>query len=447
MKLQKERCGQPAVAMADPMSEGWVSFAGRVASSMDSLRTDLWAFATVKPSPSADRLILSNERLWIASRALSWSIFGFVVWHLGLCRAGFDILGNPLGADFLSYYSASSLALKGMPSLAYNTDALGTVQDQLFAPEIAFAHFFYPPTYLLVIWPLALLPYFWSLALFQAVTASLYWWVVRQFSDKGVEHALVFAFPAAVLNLGFGQNGFLTTALLGAGLLCLKLRPVLAGIFLGCLVIKPHLGILIPFALIAARSWTAFASATVTVGVLTALTTLVFGLDVWTAFGGSIHLATDALEDNLIGYEKIVSPFAAICLLGGSSAAAYAFQAVVAAAVIVAVMWAFARRIEGASLALLATGVPLCTPYLLCYDLVLLALPLSWLYVEGRRTGFRPGEVLVGTCAFVVPLFSRIIGMFAGFPVASIIIAALFLVILRRALEQPTVSVETHASP
>jgi hypothetical protein len=53
------------------------------------------------------------------------------------------------------------------------------------------------------------------------------------------------AFPAVFVNIGHGQNGFLTAALLGSALLSLDRRPWLAGALIGLLAYKPQFGVLI----------------------------------------------------------------------------------------------------------------------------------------------------------------------------------------------------------
>ena len=48
--------------------------------------------------------------------------------------------------------------------------------------------------------------------------------------------------PAALFDVGTGQNAFLTTAILVAGFGLLPRRPILAGIVLGLLSYKPQSG-------------------------------------------------------------------------------------------------------------------------------------------------------------------------------------------------------------
>ena len=72
---------------------------------------------------------------------------------------------------------------------------------------------------------------------------------------------LALAFPAVFVNIGHGHNGFLTAALIGAGLLMLDRRPILAGILFGLMAYKPQFGVLIPLVLAATGRWRAFLAA------------------------------------------------------------------------------------------------------------------------------------------------------------------------------------------
>src|ERR1700730_12518571 len=92
---------------------------------------------------------------------------------------------------------------------------------------------------------------------------------------------LALAFPAVLINVGHGHNGFLTAALIGGGLGCLERRPLVAGILLGLLAYKPQCGLMIPVARAAGGYWRPFISAAITVVVLTIVTTLTFGTSVW----------------------------------------------------------------------------------------------------------------------------------------------------------------------
>ena len=83
----------------------------------------------------------------------------------------------------------------------------------------------------------------------------------------------------------------------------------------------------------------------------------------------------------------------------------------------------------------MVTAALLASPYLLDYDLVLLAIPLAWMAREGVRTGFRPWEKLALLAGFVLPVVSRTIASGLGLPLAPLVIGALFVLVLRRGLE------------
>jgi hypothetical protein len=81
---------------------------------------------------------------------------------------------------------------------------------------------------------------------------------------------------------------------------------------------------------------------------------------------------------------------------------------------------------------LLATGAMLCTPFLLDYDLVCLAVPLAWLLARAQA-GFMPGEKPVMVAAYAIPLLARQLATHASLPLAPVVVTLLFWLVLRRA--------------
>lgn len=90
--------------------------------------------------------------------------------------------------------------------------------------------------------------------------------------------------PTTLLIIDTGQNGLLSGALFIAAMRLLDRRPVWSGILLGILSFKPHLGLLIPFALLAGRLWIPFAVASATVLILAVLSLAIWGADPWIAY-------------------------------------------------------------------------------------------------------------------------------------------------------------------
>lgn len=299
---------------------------------------------------------LTGERARIYARLwLAVSIVVAVVW-VALSKGGVDPAGHALGTDFASFWTASQMALAGHASAIYDPAAVNgahhAAETRLFGREVGYFAFYYPPIYLLLCLPLATLPYLAALAAWLGVTGLAYLKVIRVFfgeaaRDGRIGWVAVLAFPAVLGNVGHGQNGFLSAALFGGGVLLLDRRPWLAGALLGALVYKPHLGLVIPLALLAGGRWRSILSATATVIGLAGASLLVFGLDVWRAFIAASPTARLALEQNLVGYEKMESLFAAVRILHGSTGLAYAVQGLAAVAVCAAIVYAQRKAFRG----------------------------------------------------------------------------------------------------
>jgi len=376
---------------------------------------------------------LTRERALAYARILFFFTFAAALIWIGLAHNGVDRAGKPLGTDFVSFWTASELALSGRAAEVYDVATHWSAQKALFGPDVAYSAFFYPPPYLLICLPLAALPYFWSLAAWLGATGAAYWRVLRAFAGARIDALAILAFPAFLVNAGHGQNGFLSAALIGGGALLVDTRPILSGLCFGAMIYKPQLAVMIPIALIAARRWRVLAAAAASASALVAASWIAWGGAIWRAFLTATPLARATLERNLVGYEKMQSVFAAVRLLHGGLTLAYSLQAATALAAAAALVWLNRRRFrseaEGPAMVMAAL---LASPFLLDYDLTLLAIPLAWIAREGLRAGFAPGEKSVLALAYVLPLFSRTLAGNLGLPVAPLAMAAVFYFLLKR---------------
>lgn len=391
-------------------------------------------------SASPSRLDALRSGAWLTAeraRAYGWIWLGLSVaiaalWVV-LSPRGLDPTGKPLGTDFTSFWAASRLALEGAPARAYDVSAHHAQEAAIFGRDTGYAAFFYPPIFLLVCLPLAALPYLASLALWLAASGAAYWRVARAWLGEAFGAMPILAFPAVLSNVGHGQNGFLSAALFGAGALWLDRRPILAGVCLGCLAYKPHLGLIIPLALAAAGRWRTFAAAAGAVLALAGASLAAFGAETWRAFFAASGLARAALEQGLVGDAKMQSLFAAVRLWGGPLTLAYAAQIALALTVAAGLVWLQRRAPRGAAEGpAMIVAALLASPFLLDYDLVILAAPLAWMLREGVRRGFLPWEKPTLAAAFALPAVSRTLASGAHLPLAPAVLAALFVLILRR---------------
>jgi hypothetical protein len=387
-------------------------------------------------------IALFREANWLTpDRALAWSrvllvvtVLGALVW-VALARGGIDLAGKPLGTDFVSFWTASELALNGHPEAAYDPVRHQHAQIALFSgiDATGYTAFFYPPVFLLLCLPLAALPYLWALAAWLGVTFWAFWRAARVLLPQSEMIAGILAYPAVLVNLGHGQNGFLSAALFGGGMLALDARPALAGICLGCLAFKPHLALLVPVALVAGGRWRPLAAAGMTAVGLVAASVAVFGTETWRAFLADSSLARRAMEQNLIGPEKMQSAFAAVRLLGGGVTASYAAQ--IAALLLACVLVTLhARSVQDgqAEGAALATASLFGSPFVLDYDLTILALPFAWVMRHALATRFLPWEKITLLAGFVLPLVSRTVAARVGVPLGPAVILAVLGMVLRR---------------
>jgi hypothetical protein len=256
--------------------------------------------------------------------------------------------------------------------------------------------------------------------------------------------ALTLAAPFSAWNFLAAQNGFLTASLLGASLLFLERRPVLAGVFVGCLTYKPQYGILFPVALVASRQWRAIASAAVTAAVLVAASIALFGADVWAAFPhgfavqGELSLGAD--PDSNWGY--LQTAYGLIRSLHGPTQLAWLVQGLVTlgGAVTVWIIWR-SRVCYELKAATLSAAALLATPYAFAYDMAAIVIPAAFLATDQLRRGLLGGEKTMWILLFGAPLAVLVtLGdnaggtTFGGTPVCLFAAFMLFCVILRRAL-------------
>lgn len=367
-----------------------------------------------------------RSRSWInRERVLAYGSALAFIWFVMLgCLAYKRAM---IGQDYASFWAASRLMLTGLAADTY-IPALHQLAEIPVLPH-GYSEFFYPPPYLMVCIPLALLPFYPSLIGFLCVTAALFAGVLSRIVASPLAALAVVASPFAAMNALAGQNAFLTTAIMGGGLTLLDRRPKLAGAILGLMIIKPHLALAVPVALIISRRWSTLLWAAATAVGLSVLTVALFGWDVWPAFLANSHSARDLVQDGGDRLTKMQSVFAASRILGAGVAPAYAMQAIVAVAAVGMLIWTRSRHVSAAterSLIILATL--LMTPFSMFYDLLLTTLPLAWMLREWLERGFpswgKPGLA----AAFCAPAAVLIYERPVPFGVPYVLLMGLYLV-------------------
>jgi hypothetical protein len=431
-----------------------------MAACIDVLRTGAW---------------LTRERMRLVGFAvLVAAALGTV--YLAVTSDGLnDQFGRPLGTDFSSFYAAGTLVQDGTPAAVYDHVAHFAREKALFGSATQFYAFQYPPLFLLIAGVLAKLPYALALMAWLGATLTLYLWAIRAivatmspFPFHGglrteevrnggqrvdASHATVsrstssakaevkkewllfaLAFPAAFINLGHGQNGFLTAGLFGLALAVMGRRPFVAGILFGLLAYKPQFGLMIPLVLLVTGQWRVIAAAAATVILLVALTLVAFGPGPWQAFFASLPFTrTVLLEQGNVGWHKIQSVFSWVRMWGGPVSLAYLVQTTLTIAVVASLVWLWRSNTRfPIKAAALLIGTLLATPFSLDYDLMLLAPAIAFLAADGRTNGFVPWEKTVLAMLWIVPLVTRSVASATLIPLAVPTMLAAFAILLHR---------------
>ena len=384
---------------------------------------------------------LSRERIRVVAVTVLFASAAGLLYLVMTAKAGVDLQGRPLGTDFSNVYAAGTYVLEGNPDAPFDSATQYAREQAIFGPSTPFYGWHYPPYFLFVAAILALLPYGLALFVWQAVTLRLYLLVIRAIASPvpgGTTFdwmLLALAFPAVLINVGHGHNGFLTAALLGGGLLYLDHRPLLTGVLFGLMAYKPQFGLLIPIALAAGGYWRSIFAAAATVALLTLAATFAFGTDVWDAFlVGAQFTRSVVLEQGDTGWHKIQSIFSWARMWGAPVPLAYVVQAVMTLAVAVATAWLWRDRTAPKPLkaAGLCIGAMLATPYTLDYDMMVLSPALAFLAADGFARGFGPYQKTAMAAVWLVPLLARSFTQATLIPLGAPAMLALFVLTLQR---------------
>jgi hypothetical protein len=218
-------------------------------------------------------------------------------------------------------------------------------------------------------------------------------------ADRWLVVALALS-PILWVNLNFGQLGLILAMLFVGALRLLPTKPVIAGVMIGLLTIKPQLGLLLPLVLVLSGAGRAFAAAAVTALVLIALRLAFYGTAPWEAWWSETAPIQLAFVSEMKSFfvTQMTTPFIALRFLGASLATALAVQGLVAT-LVVAATWGVLRGFAPWPLkaTVIAFGSVLISPYVLAYDLAIPLAALVWCLSSGslRPSGLAAAAVVL----------------------------------------------------
>ncbi len=337
-----------------------------------------------------------------------------------------------LDSDFRVFWGAARLALTDQPLAVFD---LARLEAEYGVVTEDWMPWLYPPGYLYLVAPFGLMPYAVAFLVMTALSIVAMACATRPFvggiAPLGAAMALAPAYMPALI---IGQNSLIWLAVLLAAMGAMRSgRAVLAGVLIGCLTLKPQLGLMIPFALLAAGQWRTILAAAGTATALAALPTLVVGVEYWPLLVTrmSQHAAQMyALADELL---LTVGPLFMAVQLGLSTAAAVTLQWGISAvaALSVALHWRSGRVGFDAKVALLLIAILISAPYLWYYEAALMPAISLFLMRAGILTTRLPHLVLIvllwigaglQSLDLVFPLFNdRYLGAVIVTPVLCIV--------------------------
>jgi len=283
---------------------------------------------------------------------------------------------EPIGIDFHTYLAAAVVGLQHGWALIYDQGAVSAAQKHLVADQVA-QPFLSPPTDAWLTAPLTPLPYWvaywiWTAINLVAFAASLVW----ASRSTGLERWLYAAAALApwwlvhALNLGQVAPLVATGAVL-ATRLARERNDIAAGLALSLVYLKPNTALLIPFALLVAGRYRAFAAWAVAGAVLALAALVSLGPDGVAAYIAQLRGQLPEGASNL----TVEGAF------GVSGTVATALRVIIAVATL-ATAHRF-RRSPGLAIAAGAVGSLLVVPYLHGSDLCLFG-AAAWLVWEER---------------------------------------------------------------
>ena len=340
------------------------------------------------------------------------------------------------GRDFVNLWAGGKLLWDGGAGAIYDVAAYREHLAGLFGP-VGGHNYSYPPATFPIAQAFALLPYWLALALWLGATGTLFVWAARRWWPAEWAPAwLAVLTPAALMNVWAGHYGFLVGALFLLGWDRLDRRPWQAGLFFGLLLVKPHLALLVPLALLLRAQWTVLASGAFTVLALIAATSVIYRWGVWEQFLFGAGSVQAGLIDAGASFYGTMSTSLATAMLRLSDDLTLAFgaQAALGAAAVAALVVAARRPVATADLAMLtATATFLVLPYAFNYDLTVVMVAAVRLWADPQATR---AERRLAVTGFLGPQIGMLLAPL-GVPAMPLMLAALFAGQLSRALRIP----------
>jgi hypothetical protein len=293
--------------------------------------------------------------------------------------------------DFTFYFAAARIGLAdgwaSIYDLSLQQAELDAIGSGIKIAELA--RYISPPPVAWAAIPLTALPYpvaywTWSALLLVALVLAWYWASPGAGQRRVIYLAAAVGWLPVIYGLQLGQPGmFVALGVAGSYVLLRANRPLLAGIALCAVALKPQLAFLVPLALLAARRDSAFAGSAIALGLLAAASALALGSAGISAYEARLSFAAGVPVNRELTLAYFV----------GDLTATRAAQVLIA---VWSLALAYRMRRRGPEWPFICAlvGGMLATPYVHLDDLLMLGLA-GWLCLRAGTPGWTSGYLLV----------------------------------------------------
>lgn len=309
------------------------------------------------------------------------------------------LLGNgmPVYGDFMAFWSAGHMALQGHVDKVYDAFSIMAAHRDAIPEHRPYFPWRSPPVFLLIMMPLAALPYWASGFVFLIGCLTAFVIALAPFMPDRRAWIIQLSTPSLLFHLGSAQVTPLIVALHAFAFRWLDKRPVAAGGAIALLAIKPHLAVLWPVLLVCQQRWRTFLAAGAFTLALVVVTGMIFGFDLYPLWFDDLHETQDLLKHLGLPPNTVASLYGNLVYLRVNSDIAMAAHLASAAAAIGVCIYIFLQNDAKTSMAALPAGTLLISPYLFFYD----SLALSISVLALLRMPVKGGEMAIYSFAFI----------------------------------------------
>ncbi|MBI2256286.1 MAG: DUF2029 domain-containing protein [Proteobacteria bacterium] len=295
--------------------------------------------------------------------------------------------GHAIGLDFVNTWLGAKLTLAGDVSPLFDFNAYNRLLKELFNAHFPNHMWSYPPHLLPLVAPLGALPYPLAYAIWCFATWLTFLLGSRALGFRDMDLLLLATSPAICMNIIAGQTGALAAGCLMLALAYSARRPIIAGIAVAVLTVKPQFGLIIPIEWLLRRRFLAIAIGVAATLALVGLSLAILGASAWQGF---FDVTMPSMRTVMLSGQpaaaKVMQPnwASSLRLLGLPYRPAIALQTIFSLILIgwwLRLAWKMQSthpdegRIRHA---LLLMASVLATPYIHNYDLVLVAPVVIW---------------------------------------------------------------------